>query len=128
MQKLAEKLKELRKSVGYNQTVVANALGINYFTLGKWEQGRAEPSAEDLIRLADYFDVSVDYLLGRVDEFNMSNNFGKTVEQHSEFERQIIAIVREYPKGYEDEALRAVKNGLILAQHKANEKISKRNY
>lgn len=68
MQKLAEKLKELRKSAGFNQTIVANALGINYFTLGKWEQGRAEPSADDLVKLADYFDVTVDFLLGREDE------------------------------------------------------------
>ena len=94
MQKLAEKLKELRKSAGFNQTIVANALGINYFTLGKWEQGRAEPSADDLVRLADYFDVTVDFLLGRTDEFNVVQNGNKETEQNSELERKILAVVR----------------------------------
>ena len=126
MQKLAEKLKELRKSAGFNQTIVANALGINYFTLGKWEQGRAEPSAVDLVRLADYFDVTVDFLLGRTDEFNVVQNGNKETEQNSELERKILAVVREYPKGYEEEALRSVQNGLILAEHKASENQTKR--
>ncbi len=69
MKILAEKLKELRKGVGLNQTAVAQSLGLTYFTLGKWEQGRAEPSAEDLVKLAEYFDVTVDYLLGRESDY-----------------------------------------------------------
>lgn len=119
MQKLAERLRELRKSTGFNQTIVANALGINYFTLGKWEQGRAEPSADDLVRLADFFDVTVDFLLGRTDEFNVVRSENKEANQISELERKILAVVREYPKAYEKEALRSVQNGLVLAQYKA---------
>lgn len=68
MSKLPEKLKELRKIKNLNQTKVANNLGVQYYTLGKWEQGRAEPSIEDLHKLADFFDCSVDYLIGREDE------------------------------------------------------------
>lgn len=65
---LANNLRMLRKELKLSQTEVAEKLGLGYYTLGKWEQGRAEPSADDLVRLADFFKVSTDFLLGRVDD------------------------------------------------------------
>lgn len=65
---LANNLRMLRKELKLSQTEVAEKLGLGYYTLGKWEQGRAEPSANDLVRLADFFKVSTDFLLGRVDD------------------------------------------------------------
>ena len=65
---LSIKLKELRAEKGKTQKEVGEFMKIQKYTFANWEQGRAEPSAEDLVRLADYFDVSVDYLLGREDE------------------------------------------------------------
>ena len=68
MTKFPQILRELRKDKGFSQTDVAKALGIQYYTLGKWEQGRAQPSIEDLLRLADYYSISIDYLVGREDD------------------------------------------------------------
>lgn len=84
MEKLSNKLKELRKNRHLTQSDVAGKLGLQYFTLGKWEQGRAEPSVEDLSRLADFFECSIDYLIGREDDFgniNVVSNTGLSVHE-----------------------------------------------
>ena len=66
--KLAERLKELRKERGVRQEQVAVALDISMSAYCNYEQGKREPTASVLVRMADYYGVSVDYLLGRSDE------------------------------------------------------------
>ena len=61
-------LKILRKSIGKTQTAVAKDLGISQQAYGNYEVGRREPDNEMLQRIADYFGVTVDYLLGRENE------------------------------------------------------------
>lgn len=68
MKNFPEILKELRKNRNLNQTQVASVLGFTYFTYGKWEQGKAEPSLSSLQKLADFFHVSTDDLLGRTED------------------------------------------------------------
>lgn len=65
--KLAERLKELRKEKDLRQEHVAVALNISMSAYCNYEQGKREPVASVLCRMADYYDVSVDYLLGRSD-------------------------------------------------------------
>ena len=65
--KLAERLKELRKEKGVRQEQVAVAVDISMSAYCNYEQGKREPTASVLDRMADYYDVSVDYLLGRSD-------------------------------------------------------------
>lgn len=60
-----EILKNLRKSQKKTQTDVANYLDTTYQTYAHYETGRHQPDPETLAKLADYFNVSVDYLLGR---------------------------------------------------------------
>lgn len=120
------KIKELRSEKGVTQKELAKIIGTTQATISDWEVEKVEPSIYWLSKLATVFDVSVDYLIGREDDFGVIHSENKETEQNSELERKILAVVREYPKGYEEEALRAVKNGLILTQHKSNEKISKR--
>jgi len=68
------KISELRKKMSLNQTELANKIGVSQSTLSYWERGDFEPDHESLINLADIFDVSIDYLLGRVSmPFNVSN-------------------------------------------------------
>lgn len=64
---LSEKLKELRKKTNYTQQAIACKLGINQNTYSNYEKGTRTPDNETLCRLADFYDVSVDYLLGRVE-------------------------------------------------------------
>ncbi|MBD5133335.1 MAG: helix-turn-helix transcriptional regulator [Clostridiales bacterium] len=65
--KLAERLRELRKEKNLRQEHLAVALDIGMSTYCRYEQGKREPTASLLVQMADYYDVSVDYLLGRTD-------------------------------------------------------------
>ncbi|HEM3586891.1 TPA: helix-turn-helix transcriptional regulator [Streptococcus suis] len=62
------RLKELRKKRGLTQSQVANVLGTNQSQYGKYENKKTQLSIENAKKLADYFDVSVPYLLGLDDE------------------------------------------------------------
>ena len=68
MSVFAEKLKELRKEKGLTQSQVGVHLGMSQHNYRRWEVGERSPSGETLIKLADYFDVSIDYLVGRKNE------------------------------------------------------------
>ena len=64
---LSKRLRELRKSSGYTLKSVANYLGVVYQTYQSYELGVNLPSINNLVKLADLFDVSTDYLLGRTE-------------------------------------------------------------
>ena len=59
------RLKELREKKGISQYKLASDLGVAQSTVGMWENGKNRPESATLSALADYFQVSVDYLLGR---------------------------------------------------------------
>lgn len=59
------RLVELRKQKGKSQAEVAKFINVSQVAYSKYETGKSEPSNDILTKLADYFDVSVDYLLGR---------------------------------------------------------------
>ena len=61
------KLKELRLEKNLLQKQLAAELGVTQACIGKWETGDREPSLDDLIKVAKYFAVSTDYLLGLED-------------------------------------------------------------
>ncbi len=60
-----ERLIEQRKLNGLTQRQIADYLNIAQPSYIRYENGTSEPSLENLVKLADCFDVSVDYLLGR---------------------------------------------------------------
>ncbi len=62
------RLKELRKAKGMSQLKLAMDLNMNQNTISCYENGEREPGINELIRIADYFNVSVDYLVGRTDK------------------------------------------------------------
>lgn len=64
MKLLSERLKELRGDRGLSQPQVADSLDISRSTYANWEQGRREPDVNSLISLANFFDVTVGYLVG----------------------------------------------------------------
>lgn len=61
------RLKEIRLEKGLSQGDVAKAIGISRSAYSNYEQGIREPSLAILVKICDFFDVSADYLLGRVD-------------------------------------------------------------
>ena len=67
MEKLAEKLKELRIEKGLSQREVSSALGMTRNAFTNYENGYREPSLDNLKKSCQFFDVSADYLLGLKD-------------------------------------------------------------
>ena len=64
---MENRLKELRKSKGYTQIALQMKTGIEQALLSKFENGDRVPPTETLVRLADFYDVSIDYILCRTD-------------------------------------------------------------
>ena len=61
----ADKLKECRNNINKTQRDVSGDLGITERGYQNYELGKREPNHETTVKIADYFGVSVDYLLGR---------------------------------------------------------------
>lgn len=67
MQILATRLKQLRESRRMYQRELAEMLGLSFRGYQNYETGQTEPKLATLIALADYYQVSIDYLVGRTD-------------------------------------------------------------
>lgn len=68
MKELGERLRILRESVKLSQVKMADLLGVKQPSINRYEQGQTAPSLETLVKYADYFDVSMDYLFARTDK------------------------------------------------------------
>ncbi len=67
MSSFAERLKELRTEVGLSQVALGEKLEISHSTIAFWEKGMKCPKLDSLVKLADFFKVTLDYLVGRED-------------------------------------------------------------
>ncbi len=81
---MVNNLRKLREQSKKSQRQVSNELSVNYGTYFGWENGDTEPSIENLTKLANYFNVSIDYLVGR--EFGNDIGF-ITKEQQKTFKK-----------------------------------------
>ena len=62
---VAERIKELMRESGLNQVTLAKKVGVKQNTISSWLGRKKEPCINSLWLLADYFEVSIDYLVGR---------------------------------------------------------------
>lgn len=62
-----KKLRRLRENMGLQQKEVADRLGVNPSAVTRWETGEKRPDLVNLVKLADLYGVSIDYLLGRTE-------------------------------------------------------------
>lgn len=62
---LNENIKRLRLARGLNQVEFAKAMGVSKQCVSNWENDNVMPSVEMLIKIADFFNVTTDYILGR---------------------------------------------------------------
>ncbi len=67
-QSFSIRLKDLRNSKGITMLQLADAIGTTKATISNYENVQRNPSLEMLIKLADYFDVSIDFLIGRTND------------------------------------------------------------
>ncbi|QXE19500.1 helix-turn-helix domain-containing protein [Clostridium sp. 001] len=138
---IAHNLKKLRSERGLTQIELSKNLNINRATYAHYETGRREPDIETLKLLADYFNVSVDYLLGNTDkkEPNTENDIPqeysdkykvtkKDIKQHDEVLEHAQAFMMDDKVGEEDkEKLVAVINKLYWdSKAKNKEKFGKK--
>ena len=65
---VAQRIKQLMKEEGLNQVSLAEKVGVKQNTISSWLRGKKEPSITSLWLLADYFNVDIDYLVGRKDD------------------------------------------------------------
>lgn len=67
MATFSERIKALREKHDLTQEELGQIIGVKRFSIYSYEKGRACPEMKGLIALAEYFDVSLDYLAGRTD-------------------------------------------------------------
>lgn len=89
MVNLTKRLKELRAGKELTQTEIAKIIGLEYYIIGNWETGRSKPTLEDLCKLADFYQVSTDYILGREDDFG-NKILSTTYEQLTKDQKELI--------------------------------------
>ena len=68
IQIMAERIKTLRTEKNVGQNLLAKELEISNASISYWENGKQEPSAQAIFKLANYFGVSTDYILGLTDD------------------------------------------------------------
>lgn len=64
--RIIDRIDKLLKKKGATAKELAEAIGVSTSNISEWRKDRAKPTAEVIVKIADYFDVTTDYLLGRV--------------------------------------------------------------
>ncbi|MGG5318224.1 helix-turn-helix domain-containing protein [Enterococcus sp. AZ072] len=91
---LFERVSTLSKKQGKSLKVIAEELGLSRHAFYSWKT--SSPKAESLEKVANYFDVSVDYLLGRTNNPNTLNN--AKVDSEDEYEQELLMMFRKGEK------------------------------
>ena len=106
----SERLKDLRKQAGLTQVEVAEKLGISQPAYASWERGAKKPTQDNLVKIAQILNVSVDYLVGNSEEkadeldniellFRM-NSKGLTDEEKEIFRKELIEFMEKRKKAF----------------------------
>lgn len=110
-----ERLKNLRKEAGLTQQQLADIVGTTQQNIGFWETGRQHPKNPSLVKLANYFNVTTDYLLGNTDEkesplesatilFRSTiKDLNLTPEQEEQLKKDINNFIKKRRKAFEDD-------------------------
>ena len=115
----SERLKDLRKQAGLTQVSVAEKLGISQPAYASWERGVKKPTQDNLVKIAQILNVSVDYLVGiskeKSDELDniellfRMNSKGLTKEEKEIFKKELIEFMEERKKIFNNSQNKASK-------------------
>lgn len=98
----SKNLRNLREEKNLPQDKFANEIGYSKSIISEWENGKKTPNAIALIKLSQYFEKSIDFLVGLEDEFGnkqfKEKNYSKT---HIEFKKSNIVFTYEDFKNFE---------------------------
>ncbi len=108
--KFNENLRNLRKEKDLSQDYLAAKLNVSRQTISKWENGSAMPNLSKLIELAEFFEVSMDTLLGM--EFNsVQNEETADITKYEQYANQLAAVIDENQR---KETNKKIKNIIIV--------------
>ena len=86
-------LKQIRKSKGFTQQEVADFIGISQNNYSYWENGKVKIDSKSLQKLAELFDVTIDYLLGKEQSIlKMQNDLGLITPQQNTLFKMIMQL------------------------------------
>ena len=111
--KVSEILKELRKNRGLTQKELSERLKIGQATIAGYENGSREPHIYSLIAYANFFECSVDYLLGREDDFG-----NVTVQKKTELTEDEKELLESFRKLNAKEQMRVLAYEQVLLENK----------
>ena len=110
--KFHEILRKERTSLGLNQVEFAKIFNVTKQTVSNWENGNRNPDSATLSKMADYFEVTVDYLLGRTDERNLQVEKPKLDEGITTINAKKINIDEDLP----DEAIDKINEYIKMVE------------
>lgn len=118
--------KQLRIASGFTQAEIAKKLGVSKSTISMYENGNREPDFETLEKIADLFNVDIDYILGRTDKttvlpetaakYYTNEETAKTAQEI--FENKELRMLFDVQKDMEPEDLRALHNMALALKRK----------
>ena len=110
------RIKELRKERGLKQVDLCKTLGVSQAALSGYETGNYQPDNDILIKIADYFDTTVDYLLGKSDikkPLTSEDMSGLTEKQI-----KILEMMSELPEQDQDDLIQQAEYRIWLKHQK----------
>lgn len=105
---IADILTELREKHGYTMKEVAEGIEVKPDTYRSYERGRLQPNLDVVVKLADFYNISADYLLGR--EPQSPNPILQLTQE--EMERRLVAAYFSLPQKLRDEFLHSMAEEL----------------
>ncbi|EQI64891.1 helix-turn-helix domain-containing protein [Clostridioides difficile] len=102
-----DRIKQLRENMNLSREELSNKINISYSALSKYETNNRFPDKVTLNKIADFFDVSTDYLLGR--NKNISNEEDKEV-------KELVDIIYKLDKEDRDAVLKILDS--LISKHK----------
>lgn len=109
------KLKEYRKQYKITQQKLASILGVSRSAIAMWETGDNEPDHAMLVRIAEYFGISVDELLGHAPTVPSENKKIQPAEHVSKLDSELFSTISSLAP-HEKQVLITVAEGLIAAR------------
>ncbi len=115
-----ENLRVLRIEKGFTQKELADIVGCGQSAIGKYERGELEPNLSTLKQFSEIFDVSIDYLVGRTDDFGNVCVPGQTSDLTAD-----DALMKDFNKldVYEQEYIRGQIKALVAKKDLEKEKV-----
>ncbi|WP_027633344.1 helix-turn-helix domain-containing protein [Clostridium hydrogeniformans] len=120
MKTIGDRIKELREDKCLNQQELGKMFNVHKGTISNWENGKRTPDADMIIKIADYFNVSIDYLLYRTD-----NPIAKIYNYNLDGNDIEIEINKNYPHNLTPQEVENLINQLKEVGFDVNKLIEK---